>query len=201
MTAINIPSYPSFTTSRFYVETNSQTFTSPLTKVVQRVTLGGSRWSATYSLPAMHRSQAAGWQAFFLLLEGQSNTFNAYDPDKIKPRGNAGGTPLVNGGAQTGSTLTIDGCTASAIFLKAGDMFSVNSELKMITSDTIADGSGNATLNFKPALRSSPADNSAITTSRPTCTMILSDDMQAAWDCNENGIYQARSFTAFEVFS
>ncbi len=198
---ILMPSTPNFTTSRFFLETNTQTFTSPLTKTVQRMLLGGARWNATYSLPAMKRSQAASWQAFFLLLQGQVNTFNAFDPDCKTPRGTATGTPLVNGGSQTGSSLITDGWTASITALKAGDYFSVNSELKMVTSDAIADGSGNATINFMPALRSSPADNAAITTSKPTCTMVLSDDMQAAWDCDKNGIYQPKTFTASEVFS
>ena len=31
--------------------------------------------------------------------------------------------------------------------------------------------------------------------------MILADDMQAIWECNVNGIYQPKSFNAFEVFS
>ena len=199
--AISMPSYPNFTTCRFFIETNTQRFESPLTKTVQRVLLGGSRWNATYSLPAMNRLRAANWLAFFMLLEGSANTFNAFDPDKKTPRGVATGTPLVNTASQTGSSLITDGWTASKTVLKAGDMFSVNSELKMVTADCLSDGSGNATISFKPALRSSPADNAPITTTQPTCTMILSDDMQAAWDCDKNGIYQPKTFTAIEVFS
>ncbi len=80
-------------------------------------------------------------------------------------------------------------------------MASVNGELKMTTSDCVADGSGNVTWNFKPALRSSPPDDTAIITTKPTCTMVLSDDMQAAWDCDKNRIYQPKTFTAIEVFS
>jgi len=85
--------------------------------------------------------------------------------------------------------------------MKAGTYFSVNSELKMLTTDAITDGSGNCTLAFKPALRTSPSDNQAIVTALPSCTMILTDDMQAAWDCDKNGIYQPKTFTAIEVFS
>jgi hypothetical protein len=201
MTAIEMPTTPAFTTCRFGLETNTQTFTSPLTKTVQRMALGGSRWNATYSLPATTRAQAAYWKAFFDLLEGSANTFNAFDPDCKTPRGTATGTPLVNGGSQTGSSLVTDGWTHSVTVLRAGDYFSVNGELKRVTADATSDGSGNATLNFKPALRSSPADNAAITATRPTCTMILSDDMQAVWECNPNGIYQPKTFTAFEVFA
>lgn len=199
---IDLPSYPGFTTCRFGLETNTQTFTSPLTKATQRVLLGGARWNGNYSLPAMNRAQAAAWKAVFLQLEGMANTFNAYDPDCKAPRGSAGGTPLVNGANQTGSTLTIDGCTANIVgWLKAGDYFSVNGELKMLTQDATTNGSGQTTLNFKPALRNSPTDNAAIVTDRPTCTMILTDDMQAIWECDKNGIYQPKSFSAYEVFS
>ena len=198
---ITIPSSPGFTTCRFGLETNTQRFESPLTKAVQRVLLGGSRWTATYSLPAMTRDRAAPWKAFFDLLEGSANTFNAYDPDCKTPRGAGTGTPLVNGGSQTGSTLVIDGCTHGVTFLKTGDYFSVNGELKRLTSDALADGSGNATLHFKPALRNSPANNAPVTVLQPTCTMILADDMQAMWECNAVGVYQPKTFTAFEVFS
>ncbi len=201
MTAIEMPSTPGFTTCRFGLETNTQTFTSPLTKATQRMLLGGARWMATYSLPPMNRDKAAVWKAFFDLLEGGVNTFNAFDPDCKTPRGAGGGTPLVNGGGQTGSSLITDGWPANTTVLKAGDYFAVNGELKRVTSDATTNGSGQVTISFKPALRNSPADNAAITVERPTCTMVLADDMQAMWECNVNGIYMPKSFSAYEVFS
>ena len=117
---IEMPSVPNFTTSRFFLETNTQRFESPLTKTVQRVLLGGSRWSATYSLPPMRRDQAAAWRAFFLLLEGSANTFNGFDPDHKTSAGSPTATPLVNGASQTGSSLTTDGWAASTTVMKAG---------------------------------------------------------------------------------
>jgi hypothetical protein len=201
VTAIDLPSPTGFTTSRFGLETNTQTFTSPLTKAVQRVVLGGARWSWTFSLPAMKRDKAAVWKAFLDRLEGQGNTFNAYDPDCMSPRGTATGTPLVKNASQTGSSLTTDGWTAGITALKAGDYFAVNGELKRMTADAVADGSGNATLTFKPALRNSPSDNAPLTVQKPTCTMILADDMQSTWECNMNGVYQPKTFNAYEVVS
>ena len=198
---LEMPTYPNFTTAKFFLETNTQTFTSPLTKSVQRILLAGARWNATYALPAMNRAQAAPWKAFFLNCQGSVNTFNGFDPDCKSPRGAATGTPLVNGASQTGTSLITDGWSASITVLKAGDYFSVNGELKMMTADASSDGSGNSTLNFMPALRSSPADDAPITTNRPSCTMTLTDDMQAAWECDKTGTYQPRSFTAIEVFS
>lgn len=102
--------------------------------------------------------------------------------------GPLGGTPLVNGAAQTGSSLVTDGWTASAaarlnkgdIFTIAG-VFAVNPQSRqstgqlrqfVVTSDVSSDGSGNATVGISPSIIASgafqtvdalPADNAAIT--------------------------------------
>jgi hypothetical protein len=198
---ISMPASPGFTRSRFGLETNTQTFESPLTKNVQRVMLGGARWTLSVTLPRMNRIQAAAWQAFLLQLEGRANTFYGFDPDAKQPRGAATGTPLVNGAGQTGSTLNIDGCTPNVIgWLRAGDYFETGGELKMLTHDANTNGSGQTTLYFKSPLRDSPADNATVTVQNPACEMILSDDMQAMWEANQNGIYEPITFTAVEVF-
>ena len=200
-----LPTVTGLTNSRFGLETNTQSFTSPFTKAVQRVALGGSRWTASFSLPSMKRDKAAIWQAFFLQLEGGANTFFGYDPDAAFPRGRAGtapGTPLVNGANQYGSTLNIDGCPASVNgYLLPGDYFGVNGELKMLVAPVNTNGSGQATLTFKPALRNKPADNATITLVKPTCAMALIDDQQGIWECDARRVYQPKTFSAVEVFS
>ena len=199
---LSLPASPKFVSSRFGLETNTQTWESPHTKATQRVLLGGARWVATYTLPKMFRDQFASWQSILLQLEGGVNTFYGYDPDAITPRGNiVGSTPLVNGGSQTGSTLITDGWANSTLVLKAGDYFTVNTELKMVTADATTNGSGQVTISFKPALRSSPADNAALTVTSATCTMVLTDDNQAMWSTNHRSVYQDFTFSAMEVFS
>ena len=200
--AIDMPFPARFRASSFGLETNTQTFTSPFNKETQRYLLGGARWKASFTLPRMDRDQQAAWRSFFDRLEGSYGTFNAYDPDYYgKPRGNPSGTPLVNGASQTGSSLITDGWTASTTILKIGDYFTVNGELKRVTADATSDGSGNATLSFKPALRNSPGDNAALTVRTATCLMVLADDMQAMWDTDERGISAEKVFSAIEVFS
>lgn len=198
---IDLPVAPGIVTSRFGLEWNTQSFTSPFTRSVQRVALGGVRWSWTFSLPAMTRAHAAQWKAFLDQLEGAANTFYGFDPDCTVPRGPARGTPLVKGANQTGSALDIDGCAADAVFLRTGDYFEVNGEYKRLTVDAVADGSGNVTLRFKPALRDSPVDNAVITVDNPKCVMALVDDQQGIWECDVRGVYQPKTLTAMEVFS
>jgi hypothetical protein len=102
--------------------------------------------------------------------------------------GPLGGTPLVNGASQTGSTLVTDGWTASAASrLKKGDVFTIanvyavnpqnrqsTGQLRqfVVTADVSSDGSGNASIPISPAITTSgqfqtvnagPADNAALT--------------------------------------
>lgn len=202
MTIITMPTTPAFTVSRFGLETNTQRFESSTTRAVQRVQLDGSRWIATYNLPSMKRDRAAAWQAFFLMLRGGANTFYGFDPDAVNPRGVGGGTPLVNGSSQTGSSLNVDGCPASVTgWLLPGDYFSVNGELKMVTAPVNTNGSGEATITFEPFLRTAPGDSAPLTITKASCEMALVDDQQAIWECNEVGVYMPKSFSAIEVFS
>jgi hypothetical protein len=199
---ITMPTRPGFVSCKFGLQTNTQTFTSPLTNNTQRMLLGGAIWTASYSLPKMNAHDQAAWQAFLLQLDGRVNTFYAYDPDRQTPRGVGGGTPLVNGANQTGTSLTIDGCPNNVTgWLKAGDYFNVGTELKQLTQDANTNGSGQTTLNFRAALRGSPADNAPITINNCTVQMILADDQQAIWDTGvKMGFYEAKTFTAIEVF-
>lgn len=197
---ISMPTTTGFTDSVFYLQTNSQEYTSPLNKVTQAARLEGELWVARYELPYMKRAEAAEWRSFFLKLQGRLNTFNGFDPEGRTPRGVATGTPLVNGGAQTGYSLITDGWTISTTgILKAGDYINVNNELKQVTDDVDSDGSGNATINFQPPLRNSPSDNATITVFNTTVEMRLDSDDFSAMPTNKNGIYRPISFSAKEV--
>lgn len=71
------------------------------------------------------------------------------------------GTVLVNGGAQTGTSLVVDGLTGTP---QVGDTFSVAGIEKVYTiTSTVSVSSGGATIAIDPALASSPADNAAVT--------------------------------------
>lgn len=103
--------------------------------------------------------------------------------------GPLGGTPLVNGASQTGTSLVTDGWTAAAsnrlkegdVFTIGDDVFGVNPRSRqstgqlrqfVVTADADSDGSGNATLSISPEIitsgayqtvTKSPDDNDAIT--------------------------------------
>jgi hypothetical protein len=71
------------------------------------------------------------------------------------------GTVLVNGGAQTGSSLVVDGLTSVP---QIGDTFTIAGvNLTYIITALPTVTAGGATLAISPALNSSPADNAVIT--------------------------------------
>lgn len=189
MTTYSIPSGLRIRSNRWGLQTNTQVFTSPLNRSTQRLVLSGARWVATYTLtPYLHsETKLDEVKAFLLKLQGGGNTFYGYDPDRKTPKGTATGTPLINGAFQSGGQINTDGWTGSVTgIMKAGDYFTVNGELKMVTADANSDSGGNAVLYFQPILRNMPADNAAITVTNPTCTMRLIDDDQSVWESNYN---------------
>jgi hypothetical protein len=121
--------------------------------------------------------------------------FNAYTGQLIPTHvaGVQGGTPLINGASQTGTSLITDGWTAAAATrLLAGDtftianVFAVNLQSRqstgrlqsfVVTADAASDGAGNLTVQISPAIIASgqnqtvnalPADNVAITVTSGT---------------------------------
>lgn len=200
MTTLTMPSSPGFTRQSWGMFSNTQIFQSPLTRSVQTLSLTGSRWNANFKLPPMKIDLASTWFAFLSELEGRNGRFYANPPNKT-PRGNAGGTPLVNGASQTGKSLITNGWTSGVnnILMKGDFIELANGELKMITANVNSDGGGNATLSITPSLRNSPDNASAITTTNPKVTMMLSSD-QVDWDRDRLRIYGI-SFSAVEVWA
>jgi hypothetical protein len=159
---------------------NTQTFQSPLSGAEQTVEMPGARWALAYSMGALDAADAALVRAFFAQLRGRSGRFYMHNLARPLPRGIATGTPVVSGAGQSGTTLVTSGWTPStAGILKAGDFFGVNGELKLLVADAASNGAGLATLTFEPPLRASPANAAAITTTRPTATFRLDDDVTA----------------------
>jgi hypothetical protein len=70
------------------------------------------------------------------------------------------GTVLVDGGSQTGTTLNVDGLTATP---QIGDTFTVAGIEKVYTiTNAVTLVGGDAALTINPALATSPADNAAV---------------------------------------
>ncbi len=193
--------FPALTPNRSVVElvSNTERFQSGISGAVQTVARDGAFWRLRMNFTNLKADDKAVLKAFVSRLEGQRHRFTVHDHGNVQ-RGAFGGTPLVAGANQLGTQVTIDGATASVTnWIRAGDMFSVNGELKMCTADANSDGSGNVTVNFVPALRNAPADNAAITTANPTGTFMLEAN-DVGWS-NKPGDFSDFTLIAVEDIS
>ena len=198
MTTYAIPTTVGFSSVEFGLQNNNQVFESPLSKDIQVLELTGSKWYATFNLPPMKKENALEYIGFLQRLQGRVHSFFGYDANHRSPSGTiAGSTLLVDGASQTGTSLNLDGGANSTLVLKAGDFFSVNNELKMVTANATTDSSGDVTVNFVPSLRSSPSNDASITTTNPVCTMKLTGD-STSYNINNSNIYGI-SFSGREV--
>ena len=175
---------------------------SPFTFAGQAFAYSGQMWTADVTLKPMKRADAEQWNAWLFSLRGQLGTFLMGDPMGATARGVATGTPLVNGGSQTGGSLVIDGATNSTTgWLLAGDYIQLGSgssaRLHKVLADANSDGSGNVTLDIWPHIRVAPADNATVTVSNAKGLFRLSSNEQA-FSINESAIY-GMTFGAMEA--
>ena len=134
---------------------------------------GGERWEVELVFPALKGEDLATMRAFITKLNGQEHRFTLSDISHTQ-RGTFGGTPVVDGASQTGSSLDIRGASINtANWIREGDFFQVGSELKQVLADVTTDGSGDATITFGPRIRTSPSDGAPITTTAPTATFLI----------------------------
>lgn len=140
--------------------------TSPFTGTQQVQDWGGTWWEYEIDFAVTEFSDGQHLAVFFAALRGSVGTFTFRDAFIRNPLGL--GSPLVNGGGQTGTSLVTDGWTGPG--LRAGDFFSLGSgtslRLHQMTA-TVGPSAGAATLQFVPALRYSPADNAPLNVVNP----------------------------------
>ena len=162
----------------------------------------GQLWAADITLPPMERADAEAWIAKLVSLNGrEGNMLIGPDYANLTPRGIGTGTPLVKGAGQTGYDLITDGWTASKTgIMKAGDWFQLGttsaSRLYKVMADADSDGSGDSTLTIWPRLRTSPADNAALTVSSPVGRFMLASN-DSEWSIDTASFY-GLSFQAVE---
>lgn len=152
----------------FRMENQTGESESPFSFTPQTFVWPADRWLASLAWGTMGRSDADDVEGFIAALRGREGSFLLGDPMRAAVLGTwLGQSPLVNGGSQTGYTLAIDGLTPTTTTGAKGDYFQLGSgatsRLYRLTQGFTANGSGQATLDFWPRLRETPADNAALT--------------------------------------
>lgn len=177
---------------------------SPFTFGTQVHAYSGQSWQADVTLPSIRRDLAEDWVAWLISLKGQFGTFYLGDPNAVTPRGSARDTDtiLVNGATSSGNTLAIDSAPASRTgYLKAGDYMQVGTgtsrQLFKVLADVNTNGSGQATVDIWPDVRTTIANNAAVTVENTKGIFRLASNEQA-FSINEASIYGI-TFAAMEA--
>lgn len=168
---------------------------SPFTFAGQAHEYAGKMWQADVTLPPMARADAERWVAWLMSLKGQLGTFYLGDPLASTPLGSGrdSDTVLVDGAVTSGNTISIDSAPVSTTdFLKAGDYMQIGSgtsrQLFKVLNDVDTDATGSATVDVWPNVRTSIADDAAVTLESAQGVFRLASN-ETSWSVNEASIY------------
>lgn len=160
------------------LQSNTETFTSPLNRAVQTVERPGARWKATLELPRMTTDKRGQLEAFLASLGGMAGRFRLWP--HARPVSAAGISlpvmPAVSASLSDFRVLPTESWPASTMVLLAGEYVEVGGELKMVTANVVSDGSGAAAIPVAPPFRKAPAVGSELVLNHPSTTMMLSSD-------------------------
>ncbi len=190
--------FPSITPNRSSWElvTNTRRFTSPLTNATQTVARKGTLWRVDLSFTNLDGADRADLQAFLTKLNGQEHRFTLHDHAYTR-RGTGGGSPVIDGASQTGSSINIKAASVSVShWLLPGDYLSFNNQLFMATADCDTDGTGDVSVPLSPPIRSAPADGAAVDIVAPVSgVFMLATD--PSWS-NRPGAFSSFQMTCVE---
>jgi len=200
---LTMPTSPSnFKTSEWRIVRTVAVSTSPFDYSSQSADFGGAMWTTTVELPPMNRDEAFAWQVFFMQLHGRAGTFLLGDPDSKTIRGGLNSTINVNGTFAVGAySIGIENATASTLIFKAGDYIQFGSgatqKLHMITTNCTSNGSGIATVEIEPPLKTALVNNSSIAYANTKAVMRM-DSNELSWTADQISVYGI-SFSCSEV--
>ena len=168
---------------------------SPFTFSGQAYEYAGKAWQADVTLPSMKREDAERWVAWLISLKGQLGTFYLGDPAATTPLGSArdADTILVNGAVSSGDTIAIDSAPANQTdYLKAGDYMQIGTgtsrQLFKVLTDVDTNGSGQATVDVWPNVRTTITNNASVTVQSTQGIFRLITNEQA-FSINEASVY------------
>lgn len=125
----------------------------------------GSKYALTFQMPPMTYLTSMDWDD--LMCEGDTVLMRVFQPG-FDP--GAPGTPLVNGGAQSGTSLIVDGLTPYHVIRK-GQFINVVTGgqhfLYRVAAEVVASNLGAATIPLRTMLRRPPSDNDVVKIAEP----------------------------------
>ncbi|MDF3917526.1 hypothetical protein P3W43_01510 [Salinicola salarius] len=172
MATIDWPDALAPQSSEFSVAYNDMAFTSVFSNAQQIVSFPGDYWQLSMTLPPLGRDKERLLVAKIGQLRGRVNWFRFRDRRYRHTLGDVG-SPIVDGGGQTGVRLQTRLWTPSITVLRAGDYITVADQMFQMVEDVVSDADGNALLPLNMWIRSSPDSAAPVEYQSPYCVMRL----------------------------
>lgn len=196
MATITFPTSPAPQSMTWRLVQPAQQNVSGWTGARQVLASGRGWWECSLSLPPIvGETSVNAWRAFMAQARGAVNDFRI--PVNEIEQSSATATPLVNGGGQTGRSISTDGWPVSTTVLKAGQFVTISGQLLQLTADVTSNASGQATISFEPSIRYPTTDNIAIEFKNPYALMYFVEDPSYSV---EPGLVYSMSFNLRESF-
>lgn len=165
MAVLTLPENPAPANMSVSVITAKNILTPAFGGSEQELLRKGTRFEIKYQMPPMTYVQSMGFDD--LLAEGDTVSMRVYEPGLVI---GAAGVPLVNGAGQSGNSLNIKGLVPG-YFIPKGKFLSVVTAgqrfLYRARAQSVANGSGVASVPLRTMLRRSPANNDVVEIATP----------------------------------
>lgn len=185
MATITLPSKFAFTSvDNFKLQRATNTLRSRYTGQRQTVIFPFAVWYLDATLVEYEGLEAANIRSFLAQLKGETNNFRLPVP---------GFAPSLSGFNANGATSGAQAVRAVSIllkglvgqvnvpFIKEGDYFTIQDELKIATSSVSLSAGGTATVTFEPPLRKAAVADTSVNLIAPTVLLNAVDDDVAKW--------------------
>jgi hypothetical protein len=165
------------------------------------VELPGTRWAFSLRLEGLTDAERGMMEAWMAKLRGGANRFTCHDLINPRPRGTMRGSLTTVGTTSAGAVFcTLSGGGGQAFTtLVEGDKLTIGGELKVVTSNSMADGSGVIGIYVESPFRSQVAGGASAVWDKPTAQFMPVD---SSWRIQYRAPrFGGLSFDAVEVFS
>lgn len=171
------------------LQSNTESFVSPLNRSTQTLERPGARWKARLTFTTMSLTQQRKLKALLTSLNGMAGRVYLWSHENP---GSSLYSPVVNGTMTDFKSLPTKSWPVSTLVLRAGDYLEVGGELKMVTADVTSDAAGLAAVPVGPPFRKAPSNLAAITLDKPKALMMLASDV---WEFVSTPAWRHESFS------
>jgi len=155
------------------LEGNTGIYRSPMNNSISTFDRDGEAWAIQMAWADIDGDSRRQLMAYLYKLNGSQHRMTIRDFGYTRA-GAGGGTPLVNGAAQTGKNLIISGGpTSQTGWLLEGDKIGVAGLLHSVDADVNTDGAGAATIIVSPRIFVAPSHTDAVEIDTPTNSFAL----------------------------